>query len=58
MDQAIAGLAALDELPLDERPAVLGEVHDQLRGILGELGEPGRPGRPGEQAELGRDPRR
>jgi hypothetical protein len=58
VDQAIAGLAALDELPLDEHPAVLEEVHDQLRGILGELGEPGRPGRPGEQAELGGDPRR
>jgi hypothetical protein len=57
VDQAIEGLAALGELPLDEHPAALEKVHDRLREILGELGEPGRPGhpgRPGEQGELGR----
>ncbi len=43
VDRAIAGLAGLDDLPLDDRPEVLEEVHDQLRGLLGELGEPGRP---------------
>jgi len=56
VDQAIEGLAALGELPLDEHPAALEEVHDRLREILGELGEPGRPGRsgrPGEQGEQG-----
>ena len=63
VDQAIAGLAALDDLPLDERPAALEAVHDKLREILGELGNPGRPagpgaprpgepGRRGEQGEL------
>lgn len=63
VDEAIAGLDALDEMPLDERPAALEAVHDRLREILGELGDPehpgraGRPGRPGqsgEQGELGR----
>jgi hypothetical protein len=43
VDQAIAGLAALDDLPLDERPAALEAVHDRLREILGELGDPARP---------------
>jgi hypothetical protein len=57
VDEAVEGLAALDDLPLDDRPPVLEAVHDRLREILGELGEPGRPGRPGhsgEQGELGR----
>ena len=59
VDEAIAGLAALDELPLDDRPAALEAVHDRLREILGELGaadrlgHPGHPGRPGEQGALG-----
>jgi hypothetical protein len=39
VDAAISGLASLDELDLDGRPAVLEEVHGQLRDILGELGE-------------------
>ena len=69
MDQAVAGLEALADLPLDEHPAALEAVHDRLREILGELGdagrpgaqgrtsvpgEPGEPGRRGEQEELGR----
>jgi len=66
VDEAIEGLAALDDLPLDDRPAALEAVHDRLREILGELGTqgtqgtqgapgtPGAPGRPGEQGELGR----
>jgi hypothetical protein len=66
VDQAIEGLSDLDQIDLDERPAVLEEVHDRLREILGELGEagrqaqgaggaqarPGQPGRPGEQGVL------
>ena len=61
VDEAIAGLAALGDLPLDDRPAALEAVHDRLREILGELGTPGAPGapgtpgspgRPGEQGEL------
>ena len=57
VDEAIAGLAAVDDLPLDDRPEALEAVHDRLREILGELGAPGTPGapgRPGEQGELGR----
>jgi len=60
VDEAIAGLAAVDDLPLDDRPEALEAVHDRLREILGELGAPGapgvsgEPGRPGEQGELGR----
>jgi len=57
VDEAIAGLAAVNDLPLDDRPEALEAVHDRLREILGELGTPGAPGtpgRPGEQGELGR----
>ena len=62
MDQAVAGLDDLDEMPLDERPAALEAVHDRLREILGELGDParpagqarpGEPGKPGWQGQLG-----
>jgi hypothetical protein len=67
VDQAIERLSDLDQIDLDERPAVLEEVHDRLREILGELGEAGRPGpgtagggvnpmrpaRPGERGEQG-----
>ena len=44
VDQANEGLSDLDQIDLDERPAVLEEVHDRLREILGELGDAGRPG--------------
>jgi hypothetical protein len=55
VDEAVEGLADLGQIDLDERPAVLEEVHDRLREILGELGpvRPGEPGRPGQQGELG-----
>ena len=52
VDQAIEGLSDLDQIDLDERPAVLEEVHDRLREILGEHGEAGRPG-PGPGAAGG-----
>ena len=51
VDQAIAGLSDLGQIDLDDRPAVLEEVHDRLREILGELGDAGRPG-PAEAARL------
>jgi hypothetical protein len=57
VDEAVAGLRALDDLDLAEHPAVLRDVHGQLREILGELGDapgPAEPGRRGEQGELGR----
>ena len=53
VDEAVAGLAALGERPLEEHPPALEAVHDKLREILGELGDPGRPGRPGLQDQLG-----
>jgi hypothetical protein len=53
VDAAIERLAAVGELDLAGRPAVLQDVHDRLREILGELGGPAGPGEPGEQAELG-----
>jgi hypothetical protein len=63
VDAAIAGLSALADTDLADRPAVLAEVHDRLREILGELGDagragqaapvrPGEPGRRGEQGEF------
>ena len=42
VDAAIEPLAAIEDLDLADRPAVLEEVHDQLREILGELGDPRR----------------
>ena len=54
VDQAIEGLSDLEQIDLDERPAVLEEVHDRLREILGEIADPGRPGRPGEPGRSGR----
>lgn len=58
VDAAIGGLASLDDVDLADRPAVLEQVHDRLREILGELGDPGRqappaPARPGERGEQG-----
>jgi hypothetical protein len=51
VDQAIAGLSDLDQMDLDDRPAVLETVHDRLREIFGELGDAGRPG-PADAARL------
>jgi hypothetical protein len=48
VDAAIAGLGALDDIELSDRPAVLEEVHDRLREILGELGDAGRPAHSGQ----------
>jgi hypothetical protein len=53
VDQAIAGLSDLDQIDLDDRPAVLNEVHDRLREILGELGSAGRPAEPGQRGAQG-----
>jgi hypothetical protein len=63
VDAVIQRLASIEDTELAERPAVLAEVHDRLREILGELGDPGkpgpgRPGEPGEQGELGSAPQR
>jgi hypothetical protein len=52
VDAVVQRLAGLEDVDLPERPAVLAEVHDRLREILGELGDPGAPGRAGEQGEL------
>lgn len=60
VDAVIRGLASLADTDLASRPAVLEEVHDRLRELLGELddpdglrrADPGQPGRPGEQGEL------
>jgi hypothetical protein len=69
VDAAVGGLASLDDADLADRPAVLEQVHDRLREILGELGDAGsdpgrpasaasaRPGERGEQGELGGVPR-
>ena len=59
VDQAIEGLSDLDQIDLDERPAVLEEVHDRLREILGELGDAGRGAQAagGGQAAAGAQPR-
>jgi hypothetical protein len=43
VDEAIAPLDRLAGAALDEHPAIFEEVHDRLRGVLGEL-NPGQPG--------------
>jgi hypothetical protein len=55
VDAAVERLAAIEDMDLADRPAVLEEVHDRLREILGELGDarPGLPGRPGEPGRRG-----
>ena len=37
VDEAVAQLGQLDDAPLEEHPAILGQVHDRLREVLGEL---------------------
>jgi hypothetical protein len=37
VDEAVAQLGRLDHAPLGEHPAILGQVHDRLREVLGEL---------------------
>ena len=37
VDEAVARLGQLDDAPLEEHPAILGQVHDRLREVLGEL---------------------
>ena len=36
-DEAVAQLGQLDDAPLEEHPAILSQVHDRLREVLGEL---------------------
>jgi hypothetical protein len=43
VDEAVARLDDLEDAPLDEHPAILEQVHDRLREVLGEV-SPGRPG--------------
>ncbi len=45
VDEAVAQLGRLDAAPLEEHPAILGQVHDRLREVLGEL-SPADPQRP------------
>jgi hypothetical protein len=42
VDAAIEQLASIEDTDLADRPAVLEDVHDRLREILGELGDPRR----------------
>jgi hypothetical protein len=42
VDAAVEQLASVEGMDLADRPAVLEEVHDRLREILGELGDPRR----------------
>jgi hypothetical protein len=43
VDAAVEQLASIEDMDLADRPAVLEDVHDRLREILGELGD-ARPG--------------
>jgi hypothetical protein len=42
VDAAVEELASIEDMDLADRPAVLEDVHDRLREILGELGDPRR----------------
>jgi hypothetical protein len=37
VDEAVAGLAQLAEIPVEEHPAVLDTIHGRLGEILGEV---------------------
>lgn len=39
VDEAVAGLTGLADLPVDEHPAALAETHRRLSEILGDQGE-------------------
>jgi hypothetical protein len=60
VDAAVEQLASIEDMDLADRPAVLEDVHDRLREILGELGNarPGEPARPGEHVRPGEPGRR
>jgi galactokinase len=45
VDEAVTRLDDLEDTPLDEHPAILEQVHDRLREVLGEV-SPDRPGSP------------
>ena len=47
VDEAVAQLGRLDQAPLEEHPAILGQVHDRLREVLGELSPADSPRPPG-----------
>jgi hypothetical protein len=53
VDAAVARLRDLADAPLDEHPAILGQVHDRLRTVLGELGPDGPGGAGGPGGESG-----
>jgi hypothetical protein len=42
VDAAVEQLSSIEDMDLADRPAVLEDVHDRLREILGELGDPRR----------------
>jgi len=56
VDAAVARLRDLADAPLDEHPAILGQVHDRLRAVLGELGPDGSGGASGPGAPGGSGP--
>jgi hypothetical protein len=47
VDEAVAELSRLDQASLAEHPAILGQVHDRLREVLGELSPADSPRPPG-----------
>ena len=58
VDEAIAPLDQVADVPLEEHPAIFERIHDRLREVLGELnpgvpGPSGPPG-PGRPADPGR----
>ena len=48
VDEAVAQLGRLDDAPLEQHPAILGQVHDRLREVLGELSPGDTPRGPGD----------
>jgi len=43
VDEAVAKLASLADMPADQHPEVLGEVYQNLSDILGEAGDDSSP---------------
>jgi hypothetical protein len=52
VDEAIAPLGELGDVPLEDHPAIFERIHDRLREVLGKL-NPGPAGSSGQAGQAG-----
>jgi hypothetical protein len=56
VEEALASLADLEELPVNEHPGVFAHIHQRLSEALGDLSAPGHDGGPGQPGDSPRGP--